>query len=95
MVVQEAMAAGVPVIATRVGGIPYQLEDGKSGYLVEPGDVDALAVRLDALLTDPGMRSAFSESANRRAVEQYRADSVARATVDVYRSIIGNVARVA
>ncbi len=49
--VLEAMAAGLPVIATRVGGIPAVVEDGVTGMLVEPGDVDGLANALRALLS--------------------------------------------
>jgi len=90
MVIQEAMASGVPVIATNVGGIPYQLDDGKSGFLVSPGDIDALASRLETLLSKESLRSSFSETAKKHAQNNYRADSVASATVDVYRQILAD-----
>jgi glycosyltransferase involved in cell wall biosynthesis len=87
MVIQEAMAAGVPVIASRVGGIPYQVEDGKSGIIVDSGDVGALTKSLRAVLTDQALRQTFSDSAKQRAETQYRAQVIADQTTDLYRQI--------
>jgi len=53
MPVIEAQAAGLPVIASRVGGIPEAVEDGVTGYLVPPGDVDALAHAIVRLADAP------------------------------------------
>src|SRR4029077_5841450 len=53
LVIPEAWAAGLPVVASRVGGIPELIEDGRTGLLVESGDVDGLAARLRQLLADP------------------------------------------
>jgi glycosyltransferase involved in cell wall biosynthesis len=55
-VIMEAMAMGLPVVATRVGGIPELVEDGKTGILVEPGDPQGLADALTTLLEDEGLR---------------------------------------
>lgn len=88
MVIQEAMASGVPVIATNVGGIPYQVVDRESGFLVSPGDIEALTNRLEILLTDEPMRTSFSKIAKNRAQDNYQAESVASATVEVYRQIL-------
>src|SRR5207245_9919215 len=52
----EALAAGRPVVATRVGGVPDVVRDGEDGFLVEAGDVDGLAERLAAVAADPGLR---------------------------------------
>lgn len=59
MVALEAAATGVPAVGSRVGGIPEAIVDGRTGFLLPPGDVGALAARLDALLGDRGLRSRF------------------------------------
>ena len=59
-VVMEAMRHGVPVIATRVGGVPDLVKDGRTGFLVEPGDPDALADRISALCADASLRRAMA-----------------------------------
>ncbi|ORY17691.1 putative trehalose synthase-like protein [Clohesyomyces aquaticus] len=61
--VSEALHKGVPIIATRAGGIPLQVEHGKSGYLVEPGDSHAVAKYLHKLFTDQGLYDTMSEYA--------------------------------
>lgn len=88
-VITEAMAAGLPVVTTDLAGIPEQVRDGETGYLVEPGDVSSLANRIKDLLDDPEKRAEFGragyERANRfaleRAQEQYRA---------LYRNLAGS-----
>ena len=58
-VILEAMALGKPVIASRLAGIPEQVENGRSGLLVEPGDVEGLAAALLRLSGDAGMRESY------------------------------------
>jgi glycosyltransferase involved in cell wall biosynthesis len=65
----EAGACRKPVVATRVGGIPEVVEDGVNGFLVEPGDVAALAARVAELIADPALRMRMGE-AGRTRVEQ-------------------------
>ena len=62
----EAMAAGLPVIAFAVGGIPEIVEDGVSGLLVTPGDVDGLAAAIDRAVLDPGWRARAGRAARER-----------------------------
>jgi len=88
MVIQEAMACGVPVIASNICGIPYQVDDGKTGFLVPPGDIDAIADRLSKLLSNHSMRQRFGALAKLRAERDYRAETVAAKTVDVYRDML-------
>ena len=76
MSVLEAMAAGVPVIATAVGGVPWVLEDGRFGTLVAPRAPEALARKLDVLLADPERRAAMSVAGWERIHEAFAAEVV-------------------
>jgi glycosyltransferase involved in cell wall biosynthesis len=68
VVLMEALASRIPVIATQVAGVPELVEDGVSGFIVPPGDVDTLALRLDRLLSDPELCVTMG-AAGRRKVE--------------------------
>jgi phosphatidylinositol alpha-1,6-mannosyltransferase len=71
IVALEAAAAGKPVVATRVGGIPDAVEDRKSGAVVEPGDYEGLSKEMVRLLKDPSARSAMGDAGRRRATKQF------------------------
>ncbi|MBD3368555.1 MAG: glycosyltransferase [Candidatus Eisenbacteria bacterium] len=73
-VVLEAMAAGTPVVATAVSGIPEIIEDGETGVLSPPGDVAALSSRLLDLLDDEGRRVGLARSARRVVESRHRLD---------------------
>ena len=85
IVVIEAMAGGAAVVASRVGGIPEIIEDGVSGVLVAPGDVDALAEALRALIDDPARRAEMGVAARLRS-EDFACDRVVPVVEAVYRS---------
>jgi glycosyltransferase involved in cell wall biosynthesis len=89
MVIAEAMAAGVPVVATRVGGVPYLVDHGATGLLVDVGDLDALADRIAALVGDDDLRRAFGRTARSRASERYRPVEVAARVRAVYEEAAG------
>jgi glycosyltransferase involved in cell wall biosynthesis/SAM-dependent methyltransferase len=67
----EAAAAGVPAVATRVGGVPSVVLDGATGVLVPPGDASALASAVVSLLRDPARRRAMGDAARARAIERF------------------------
>lgn len=80
--VMEAMAAGLPVVCSRVGGLPDMLSDGVEGFLVEPGDTPALVAALERLARAPAHRAALGEAARRRAVAQFDSRACARRFLD-------------
>jgi glycosyltransferase involved in cell wall biosynthesis len=84
MVIQEAMAVGLPVVATDVGGVRDQIDDGKSGYVVPPGDVSQLAARLQAVLSDRSHAGELAARARQVAKSRFTAGRVAQQTVEVY-----------
>jgi len=71
LVVLEAMAAGVPVVATAEGAIPDMVEDGVTGFLVRHHDADGLADALEKLLADPDLRRRFGAAAQARVASQF------------------------
>jgi glycosyltransferase involved in cell wall biosynthesis len=70
-VAAEAAAHGVPVVATRVGGVPEVVVEGETGMLVAPGDPAALAAAITPLLDDPGLRAAMGARARERALKRF------------------------
>lgn len=87
MVIGEAMAAGVPVVATRVGGVAHLVDDGVTGSLVEVGDVPVLGASLARFLAAPAEASAFGKAGRAKAERSYRIASVAGRVADVYAQI--------
>jgi glycosyltransferase involved in cell wall biosynthesis len=85
----EAMAAGLPCIATSVSGV-REVIDGDSGLIVPPRDVDALESALRRLLDDRGRAATLGARARRRVEERYSARSQARAHLDLYRRTVAD-----
>lgn len=71
----EAMACGVPVIASNIGGLPELVQDGKSGYLVPLGDVDTMSCRVRELIRNKALRQQMGVAARERALE-FRLDAI-------------------
>jgi D-inositol-3-phosphate glycosyltransferase len=80
----EAMACGVPVVASAVGGMLDTVAEGETGHLVPPRDPAALAAAVSDLLADPARRRAFGAAGVQRARARYSWDAVASATAEVY-----------
>lgn len=89
MVIQQAMAASIPVVAARVGGVPYQVEHQETGLLFEPGDVRALAAHVMYLFENDPARYQMGQNARAKALAEYRAECVAAQTLAVYRELRG------
>lgn len=86
--VLEAMAAGLPVIATPVGGVPEMVHDGVNGLLVPVGDAQALAEAITALATDPDLRRRMGEASWRIYEQNYTEDVVWPRLEALYLSLI-------
>jgi len=84
----EAMAVGLPVVATDVGGIPEIVRHGRDGILVPAGDAAALASAIAALLDDPARRSAFAAEGRHRARTEFHIDRLVAETAALYRDAL-------
>ncbi len=87
LVALEAMSAGRPVIASRIGGLPDIITDDESGILVEPGDVEALRAALARVIADPSVASRLGEAAKRRAAT-FSADLIVPQVEEAYRDVL-------
>jgi glycogen(starch) synthase len=85
-VLVEGMAAGLPVVASRVGGIPALVDHDVNGLLVPPGDAAALAAAITRVLTEPGTAARLSAAA-RRTAGRYAWPSLARQVATVYQEV--------
>ena len=81
----ETLACGTPVVEAAVGGIPEQIEEGVTGFLIPPGDADAMAAQIVRLLEDDGLRQKMSG----RAAEDAKKRFDLRRQVDIKVSTMG------
>jgi len=88
IVIGDIMAVGKPVVATRVGAVPYLVDDGQTGFVVDVGDIDALANRILTILTDDELRSRMGKRAKEKANLNFRSRVVAAKVRQVYRKAI-------
>jgi glycosyltransferase involved in cell wall biosynthesis len=84
----EAMASGLAVVATAVGGTPEVIADGETGCLVPPGDGLALAQALLKVLQDPLLREQLGQNARRRVQSEYALEQVAQRLADLYSHVV-------
>src|SRR5581483_5478407 len=86
--VLEAMAVGLPVVATAVGGVPELVEDGLTGFLVPAGDEDAMRDRLAQLVADPDLRRSMGLAARARAERLFDLPAMRQAHVELYERLL-------
>jgi glycosyltransferase involved in cell wall biosynthesis len=86
--IMEAMAAGLPVVATAVGGNPELVEPGITGLLVPAGDAGALAAALREIAGDPGRRRDMGRAARSRVVLDYTAEKMADRYAALYEGLL-------
>ena len=84
----EALAAGRPVVATRVGGVPDVVVEGEDGFLVEPGATDDIADRLAQLARDPELRERMGRAGRERVLPRYAVDRLVDDVDRLYRSLL-------
>jgi len=87
LVILEAMQAGIPVVATRVGGVPEVVIDGSTGLLVDPGDPAALATALRELLDDPRRCEEMGTAAERRLRDHFTAERMISSYEALYQEV--------
>ena len=88
LVTLEAMAHGLPVVATRAGGIPDKVREGETGRLVEPADVAGLSAALDELAADPARRREMGRRGRERAEAEFAWGRIIERVLALYRSLL-------
>ena len=86
--IAEAMAAGVPVIAAKVGGIPEMVQDGKTGLLVDPHDTNSICQAVSKVLSDQKLAQSMGQRAKEAAEDRFRASAVCEKTLQAYRDVL-------
>jgi glycosyltransferase involved in cell wall biosynthesis len=83
----EAMATGLPVVVTQVGGMGEAVRAGDSGLVVAPGDPDRLTAAVKTLIDDPALRARLGRAAQQRAREHFDLRAMVTAYEDVYQAV--------
>lgn len=93
MGIEEAMAIGIPVVSSNRCGMPYMIEHGRSGYLVDFDNIDDIAARIGSLLIDNERNHSFSIVSKQIASARFHPKKVAEKTAEAYRDILGTYVR--
>jgi len=87
MSILEAMSYGIPVISTYAGGIPELVSDGETGFLIGPGDIDALYEKLNYLIQNGKLRKRFGEKGRQVVSSRYNSDFITKQIDQIYNSL--------
>jgi N-acetyl-alpha-D-glucosaminyl L-malate synthase BshA len=85
----EAMSCGVPVVGSRIGGLPEVIEHEQTGFLCDPNDVDCMKAIVLGLFKDDTLRRRIGQAARERAERLFNRDRIVAQYVDVYRRLLG------
>ncbi|MCW5207337.1 glycosyltransferase family 4 protein [Desulfobulbus sp. US2] len=88
MVVLEAMACGKPIVGTRIGGIPEQIEDGKTGLLFEMGNVRDLAEKMEQLIGSPDLQHQMGHEARKKLEQEYSLEAHHQQLLKIYSDVL-------
>ena len=88
LTIAEAMAVGVPIVASNVGGIPEIIEDGKTGLLIDPGDIKSLSDAVSKILSDETLARSMGHAAKEAARKRFTVSLACEKTVQAYREIL-------
>ena len=88
MGIEEAMAAGVPVVTSNLCGMPYMISHSESGFLVDPSNLDDIVSRLSQILEDYNLQRAMANKSKEIAKARFHPDLIAKKTVGVYSDCI-------
>jgi len=88
MVVLEAMAAGVPVVAAKVGGVPDLIEEGETGFFCDPTDARSMSGAVEKILQNRSTATALAKRAKDEALKRFAPEIIARRHVEIYRDVL-------
>ena len=89
----EALSSGVPVVASRVGGLPEVVRDGEDGFLHAVGDCDAMAASVARLVSEPALRARFGATARARALSDFRTEPAVDRYEAIYQRVLSSAPR--
>jgi glycosyltransferase involved in cell wall biosynthesis len=91
MTILEAMAAGVPVVASKVGGVPDLIEEGKTGFFCDPLQAASLSGVIERVLLNPALATVVARQAGECARERFHPKVIARRHLEIYREVLSRV----
>jgi len=90
MVVLEAMASGVPVLAAKVGGVPDLIEEGQTGLLCDPLDPASMRIGVGKMIDDADLSRKLALAAKQKALVRFHPLVIAQAHLEIYREVLKN-----